>query len=90
MSTKVLTDADGDSVTISTKAITARSGEVTLTVRETFGGTHQAAVHVNPQELIAAIREIAGLSDPDEELAKAEEARSNAEWSLNTDRQGGA
>lgn len=53
-------DRHGDALTLSAGQLSARTGEVTVHVRERHRGRdHTAAVHVEPAELRAALKEVA-------------------------------
>lgn len=53
-------DRHGDELTLSAGQPSARTGEVTVHVREQYQGRdHTAAVHVEPAELRAALEEVA-------------------------------
>lgn len=58
-------DRHGDALTLSAGQLSARTGEVTVHVRERHRGRdHTAAVHVEPAELQAALEEVApGATD---------------------------
>ena len=73
MSGYTLRDSAGDLFTITKNQPTARTGQITLRVTEHFDGrTYSAAVHVDPDELITAVRAMQGSDGSPIRFAKDE------------------